>query len=310
LTANAKVRPEWVDPSLYPFKDNWVSIDGHSIHYVDEGPQGATVLLFVHPGPGWSFSYRYHVRALSGDFRCVAPDLPGYGLSNARPSYGYTLREQAQLLQDFVIALDLKDIVAWGNDGGGPTAILALSDLVERVTGLVMAGTFGWSIRDYHSVTRTLRIATSWPARFFNRYTNLIAASTATRFALGERRLTKAEKKHYTKPFSDRGSRSRPLKLFASFTDADTQESLDSASRALREKPVLVQFGDHDPMTGQKWPERWAKEFPNNHVVILPGVRHFTFEGAPEETVKNFKEWWNKLSPVDPAPLVLKANFK
>ena len=289
-------RPDWVDSTLYPFQDHWISINGHLIHYVDEGPRNAPVLLFVHPGTGWSFSYRYHVLALSKDFRCVAPDLPGYGLSEAAGGYGYTLGDQAEVLRHFVLALQLRNIVIWGNDGGGPTAILALSSLADRVSGLVMGGTFGWSINGYPSVSRTLRVVTSSPARFFNRYTNLFAVSSATRFALGKRRLTRAEKRHYSEPFAERSSRSRPLKLFASFNDRRTQEALDSALEAFRGKPILVQFGDGDPMTSQKWPERWAKELPNNRVIILPGVRHFTFEGAPEETVENFKLWWKDLN--------------
>lgn len=297
LAAKERSRPSWVDPGLYPFEDHWISIGGHTIHYVDEGPRDAPVLLFVHPGPGWSFSYRYHIRNLSESFRCIAPDLPGYGLSEARSGYGFTLREQAEVLQDFVITLDLRNIVAWGNDGGGPTAVLALSGLVDRVSGLVMGGTFGWSIEDYPSVRRMLRITTNMVVRFFNRYTNLLAVSSGTRFALGKRRLTRAEKDHYSKPFANRSSRSRPLRLFASFIDKDTEKALDSASLALKDKPILVQFGDGDPMTSQKWPEKWAKEYSNNRVIILTGVRHFTFEGAPEATVENFREWWKEMLP-------------
>jgi hypothetical protein len=30
-------RPEWLDDALYPFEDRWAAIDGHLVHYVDEG---------------------------------------------------------------------------------------------------------------------------------------------------------------------------------------------------------------------------------------------------------------------------------
>ena len=301
-------RAGWVDGELYPFEDRWVTIDGHRIHYVDEGRRDGPVLLFLHPGPGWSFTYRFHVESLKGDFRCVALDFPGYGLSIAGDGYGYTLMEQAEVLQKFVRKLDLRDIVVWGNDGGGPTGILALADDSERVVGLVMGGTFGWSIKDYPSVGRMLRIFSSSPARFLNRYTNFLAYSSGSRFSLGKRRLTKQEKQHYTKPFADRHTRSRPLKLFASFNDKKTQEALDSALTAFRDKPILIQFGDGDPMTRQRWPERWAEEIPNNEVKILPRVRHFTFEGAPEATVENFKAWWKGLPIQGASSRVLKPS--
>jgi haloalkane dehalogenase len=106
-------RPDWVDSKLYPFRDNWVAIDGHRIHYVEEGQRDAPILLFVHPGPGWSFTYRYQIRQLSDKFRCIAPDLPGYGLSEAAPGYDHSLRSQGRALERFVQTLNLRNMIVW-----------------------------------------------------------------------------------------------------------------------------------------------------------------------------------------------------
>ncbi len=288
-------RPDWVDSQLYPFEDRWMILDGHRVHYVDEGPRDAPVLLFVHPGAGWSFTYRYHIQQLKNEFRCVAPDLPGYGLSEAADGYRYTLQEQADVLEQFVEALDLRRIVAWANDGGGPTVVLALSDHTDRVLGLVVGGTFGWSIKPYRMVVWPLRIFTSRVLRAVNRYTNFLAWSMGSKMALGTRTLTKIERAHYTRPFKERDSRSGTLKLYASFLDHETQEVLDRALPAFRDKPVLIQFGEKDAMTREQWHMRWADELPHNRTILLPGVRHFTFEGNPEETVQNFRDWWNEI---------------
>ena len=285
-------RPDWVDSNLYPFHDNWVEIDGNSTHYVDEGPRDAPLLLFIHPGPGWSFTYRYHIQHLSDKFRCIAPDLPGYGLSEAAEDYDYSLRTQSHALERFVQTLNLRNMIVWGNDGGGPTATLALAQQTDRVLGLVVGGTFGWSIKEYRSVAWTLRLVTSPLFRFINRYTNFLARSMGSKMALGTRSLSKEEREQYTRPFKKRNARNRALRLFASFNDHATQEELDLALLAFREKPVLIQFGEGDPMTGQHWPERWAKELPNNRLILIPRVKHFTFEGDPEATVGNFLSWW------------------
>jgi haloalkane dehalogenase len=285
-------RPHWVDSKLYPFHDNWVEIDGHRIHYVDEGPRDVPVLLFIHPGPGWSFTYRYHIQHLSDKFRCIAPDLPGYGLSLAAEGYDYSLLSQSHALERFVETLNLRNMIVWSNDGGGPTSILALAREADRVLGLVVGGTFGWSIKDYRSVAWTLRIVTSPVFRFVNRYTNFLAWSMGSKIGLGTKSLSKREREQYTKPFRKRNARNGALRLFASFNDHATQEELDRSLSAFREKPVLIQFGEGDPMTGQRWPERWAKEIPKNRLILLPRVKHFTFEGAPEATVENFLSWW------------------
>ena len=142
MQTNRFDRPDWVNSKLFPFDSKWMTIDGHKIHYVDEGPRNAPMLLFVHPGPGWSFTYRYYIQQLKDDFRCVAPDLPGYGLSESAKGYGYTLMEQSRALERFVERLDLKDIVVWANDCGGPTAVLALGRHTDRVRSLVVGGHF------------------------------------------------------------------------------------------------------------------------------------------------------------------------
>src|SRR2546427_10249756 len=105
LSCNSRKRSEWVDSDLFPFESKWIDVDGHLIHYVDEGQQSAPVLLFLHPGAGWSFTYRYHIQRLRDRFRWVAPDLPGYRLSIAFNVYGLTLLEQGHVLGSFVKAL-------------------------------------------------------------------------------------------------------------------------------------------------------------------------------------------------------------
>ncbi len=197
-------RPTWLDSSIYPFRDNWMIIEGHTIHYVDEGPRDKPVLLFVHPGPGWSFAYRYHIRELSRDFRCVAPDFPGYGLSQAANGYGFTLTEQAEVLTKFVEALHLDNIIVWANDAGGPTSILGLAPLTDLVDGLVVGGTFGWSLKPYRTVSWTLRIVTSSVFRFINRYTGILAWSMG-HLAVGTRK--NVQERERTLPETVQGSR-------------------------------------------------------------------------------------------------------
>ncbi|HVA59701.1 MAG TPA: alpha/beta fold hydrolase [Mycobacteriales bacterium] len=77
-------RPAWVDAELFPFQSRFVDIDGHTVHYVDEG-SGPTLLL-LHGNPTWSFVYRDVIRTLRNEFRCIALDYPGFGLSTTVPS--------------------------------------------------------------------------------------------------------------------------------------------------------------------------------------------------------------------------------
>ena len=67
-------RPGWIDSELYPFEDHWASLEGCTVHYVDEG--SGPPLLMVHGNPTWSFTWRDVIKGVSDRFRCVAIDLP------------------------------------------------------------------------------------------------------------------------------------------------------------------------------------------------------------------------------------------
>lgn len=129
--AEPRYRPP---PALYPFPSRWCDVAGHRLHYLDEGPvdTGPTqarahgpVLLFLHGNPSWSFLYRDLIRQLRGRRRCVAPDLPGLGLS-ATPPRPLRPAEHAAVVAEFLDALGLHDLVLVGHDWGGPIGLAAL----------------------------------------------------------------------------------------------------------------------------------------------------------------------------------------
>jgi haloalkane dehalogenase len=260
-------------------------------------------MLFVHPALGWSYTYGKHISQLSNDFRCVAFDFPGFGLSQPSEKYFFTLSEQARILEQFVKRLNLDNMIVWANDGGGPSTILGLASISQRVTGLVVGGTFGWSLNEYPSVSRMIGLFSSPMFRFLNRYLNLFAQSI--RFALGTHSPSKIERLHYVMPFKKRNSRSRPLKLFKTFIDPKMGEELNKSIAAFRDKALLIQFGEKDRATSLKWPERWAKEIPDSRTYILPKVEHFPFEDAPIATIENFLGWWkDRFEPDAKSPML------
>jgi haloalkane dehalogenase len=129
-------RPPWFPTALYPFASRWIEVEGCKVHYLDEG-KGPT-LLMVHGNPTWSFLYRELVRGLSGHFRCIATDHPGFGLSLPRTGYGFTPAEHARVLEGFVGALELTDLTLFVQDWGGPTGLHLAVNQSERIRRLII----------------------------------------------------------------------------------------------------------------------------------------------------------------------------
>ena len=111
---------------LYPFESKWFESSVGAVHYIDEGEGPA--ILFLHGNPMWSFLYRKIVRLLRDDFRCVAVDYPGFGLSVRPPGYSYMPREHAVVVGELVRELDLQDAVLMGQDWGGPIGLQVAAD--------------------------------------------------------------------------------------------------------------------------------------------------------------------------------------
>ena len=82
------------DPRLFPFESRWVESPKGKIHYVDEGE--GNPILFLHGNPTWSFLYRGIIIRLRNNFRCIALDLPGFGLSDHPVDYRFTPEEHAR----------------------------------------------------------------------------------------------------------------------------------------------------------------------------------------------------------------------
>jgi len=123
-------------------------VEGVSIRmaYVDEGPRDAQeVLLLLHGEPSWSYLYRKMIPPLVAlGFRCVAPDLVGFGRSD-KPArdVDYTYERHIAWLGDLLFHhLDLQGVTAVLQDWGGLLGLRLAAWQPARFRRLVVANTF------------------------------------------------------------------------------------------------------------------------------------------------------------------------
>lgn len=152
------------DKELFPFESRWFKSSVGPIHYIDEGDGPA--LLLLHGNPTGSFLYRKIVGALRDDFRCIALDYPGFGLS-ARPTtgYGYTVSEHASIVGELVDELALDDYLFMGQDWGGPIGTKVAVERADRVRGVILGNTWFWPATPYlwpRCPRRSSRPGLSW----------------------------------------------------------------------------------------------------------------------------------------------------
>jgi pimeloyl-ACP methyl ester carboxylesterase len=141
-----------VDREAYPFSPHCFEHRLGTVHYVDEGPRDAarTAILF-HGNTSWSILWREMIPALvARGYRVIAPDLLGFGLSD-QPSFdtfSYLPSAQTDVLEEFVVALDLKNAVFYVQDWGGPIGLGIAGRQPSRVAGLVITNTIAFAVAE------------------------------------------------------------------------------------------------------------------------------------------------------------------
>lgn len=124
-----------------------IEVAEHQWTYLDSGdedPQAENkpVLLMLHgfavDKDNWLRFARYF-----DDYRVIAPDLPGHGESSYNQSFTYDFAQQAQWLDEFIKALDLKDIHIMGNSMGGGIALLYSHAQPQNVASITLIDAAG-----------------------------------------------------------------------------------------------------------------------------------------------------------------------
>lgn len=278
-------RPEWLPPEQFPFSLRQITLAENSVTYVDEG-DGPT-LLFVHAGM-WSFVFRDAIERLRGDFRCVALDFPGYGLS-PRAGGDLGVGDMADLVEGFVKALDLDDYTLVVHDLGGPVGLVAAARDPERVAGLVISQSFAWT-PDRAALRAMFRIVGSRPFTALDRATNLVPRMTAGKSGVGKH-LDAAGRRAFLGPFRDRDVRRRfHTTMRSAFRDRDLTEAAErAATGTFRHRPTLTIFGEkNDPFGFQ---ERHAEVFADHEGVVVKGGNHFPMMDDPDLFADSLREW-------------------
>jgi pimeloyl-ACP methyl ester carboxylesterase len=143
-------------PYLWTFyEDRYVDVDGVTVRYWDEGSGDRTLVMlhgFLSSAEVWAFT----IPALIPDYRVIACDLPGSGLSD-KPTASYTYEYYVDSVRKFLAVLDCGTITLVGHSMGGVIATLLAADADAEVERLALVSP---AVGEF--VARAVRML-SWP---------------------------------------------------------------------------------------------------------------------------------------------------
>lgn len=277
-----------VPVSLYPFEDRWLDRGGSCMHFVDTGPEGGgsdpTVLL-LHGNPTWSFLYREVVSDLRLRHRCVAPDYPGFGLSDHPAGYGYTPREHAGWIGALVDELDLDDVVLVVHDWGGPIGLAVGLERIDRLAGIVLTNTWCWSA-DWRMRLFSRLMGGERIGRFLQLRLNFFVRGVMA--LSGGSPLSARVRAAYAAPFPTSRSRLGTWVFPREIRRSDEWlRYLEDGLGELAGIPVEIVWARRDPAFGiGRYLDRWRRHFPEARVSELPDAGHYLQEDRPDAVAR------------------------
>lgn len=266
---------------------------GPGAMHVERYGHGGTAVILIHGFGTSNFLWRAVAPAVShAGHTAYAVDLFGYGESDRPFDAKFGIAAQAEYLDAAMTALRVSRAILVGVDIGGDVAMRLAATRPERVEKLVLINTPAFDDLPARDITQMQRRT----AKFAFRLTRGVLG--AAPLLEGVLKGSVANPDHmpmrlvarYLAPFVGRDGVSHLLALAASITSVDLDETDFNAIHA----PTLVIWGEEDPWTDPKLPDKLINAIPDSRLVRLAGVSRLLPEENPEHLTELLLEFMRK----------------
>lgn len=266
-------------------------VDGHQLFYREAGDPSAPTIVLLHGFPTSSFMFRELIPALADDFHVVAPDMLGFGLSDAPSAeeFAYSFDALAALTAGLLQQLGVERYAIYVQDYGAPIGWRLLLDHPGEMTAIVTQNGNAYEVGFVEDF---------WAPIWAYGQRRDPASEAALRPALGIEAIRWQYTHGVTDPtvvspdawHHDTALLARPgndqiqLDLFADY--AGNRALYPRVHDYLRAHPlpVLAVWGRHDEIFGPDGAQAFAADVPDAEVHLLEGG-HFILESNLDDVV-------------------------
>jgi haloalkane dehalogenase len=286
--------PDW--RPLYPFCSRHLSLGPLRYHYVDE--EAGEPLVFVHGNPTWSFYWRNLILGLKGQYRCLAVDHIGCGLSDKPRDYPYTLAQHTENLCRFLEQLDLRGVTMLVHDWGGAIGLGAAVKLKERIKRLVIFNTGAFP--PPYVPLRIAACRTPILGRIALRGFNAFARAALSMAVEKHERITPEVQAGLLAPYDSWANRVAIWRFVCDIPMTElhpthaTLVQLERELPTLADLPISLIWGMKDWCFRPECLRRFQAVFPNAETHELADCGHYVVEDAHERIVPLVKEFLKK----------------
>jgi pimeloyl-ACP methyl ester carboxylesterase len=253
-------------------------------------------LLCIHGFGACLYSWRNFVGPFSKDYQLILIDLKGCGKSPKPHDTKYSTQDHADLLYQFILEHDLRNLTLIGNSLGGALSLLLSIMLKEagesaRLKSLILidAGAYKEYIPHY---LKLLKVP------LLNLVVYLIPSGLFVRAILRKAyhdpdKITEEQINAYTAPIAAPGAKHALLETGKQLVPANFDE-LIKKYKDIR-VPTLIIWGRQDRLIPVKVGELLQRDIANSTLKIIEACGHAPQEEKPEETVPLVLEFLQSL---------------
>jgi pimeloyl-ACP methyl ester carboxylesterase len=263
--------------------------EGIRVHYREDGPKDAPVLILVHGYGDSHFTWEGWTPILSRHYRLIALDLPGHGLTEAPPSYILRAADLADLVAKFAKTIGAEHFSIAGNSLGGGVAWLVAARHPEQVDALILDAAAGWPQPPAAgSPSLAFRILSHPLGReLLKHIDNKPLIRQGVRGEVGDPSVI-------TDAFIDRwaalqrapGHRDILLDIDMASVFVATPESVGAIKA-----PTLILQGETDPLIHKASAEKFAGAIAGSRLILYPGIGHLPQVEIPQKTAQDVDDF-------------------
>jgi 3-oxoadipate enol-lactonase len=245
-----------------PFAD----VGGNRLHYLDVGAGDVPVVL-LHAFPLQAEMWRPQLACLSARTRVIAPDLKGFGRSDAPDDRSaYTMERYGDEVAGLLEHLGVGRMVLGGLSMGGYIAFAFLRRYGDMVAGLVLADT-----RAAADTPEVLERRTSQQELVSRQGAGAVVDTLLAGLLSDHTRSHRPELVDRV-----RGLMDNPGAGYIGALEAMKGRPDATAELTAIDVPTLVLVGEHDAASPPDVVRAWQERIPGSRLVVLPGAAHLS----------------------------------
>jgi pimeloyl-ACP methyl ester carboxylesterase len=273
----------------------YVQLPSGRISYLEQG--SGAVALFVHGVLLNGYLWRNQLVGLSAIRRCIAVDLLAHGDTEIAPGQDVSVTANAQMLKEFLDALNIQRVDLVGNDSGAGIAQIFAALYPQHVRSLTLTN------GDCHD---------NWPPEAFKPFLAMAVAGGLPKTLnamLSDKNVYRSQQalgpayehpdlvrddtiERYLRPFVRNEARTRDFERFLAAFDNKHTLDVERQLNALK-APTLIVWGTDDVYFPVKWSHWLAENIPGTRRrVEFKDARIFFLEERWEEFNKELREHW------------------